>query len=41
MSDNPFSGKVINEETVIIETGKQLDNNNAHEMVEMIVSIQL
>ncbi len=41
MPDTPFCQEILNEETVIIKTGKQLDNNNAHEMVETIVSIQI
>jgi len=41
MPDTQFSQEILNKETVIIKTGKQLDNNNAHEMVETIVSIQI
>ena len=40
MPDTPFSQKILNEDTVIINAGKQLDNNNAHEMVETIAAAQ-
>lgn len=32
--------KVINDQTVMIDPGKVLDNNNAHEMVEVISKAQ-
>lgn len=40
MPDTPFSQKILNEDTLIIDAGKQLDNNNAHEMVETITTAQ-
>lgn len=40
MSNNEITRKTINDDTVIIETGKILDNNNAHEMVAMINELQ-
>ena len=35
-----ISHEVLNDESAIIKTGKELDNNNAHEMVEKITSLQ-
>ncbi len=40
MTDTPFSRKILNEDTIIINAGRQLDNNNAHEMVETITGAQ-
>ena len=41
MPETPFNQEILNKETVIIKTGKELDNNNAHVMVETIVSSQI
>ena len=41
MTNASFEHNILNDNSVVIHTGKQLDNNNAHEMVEKIVSIQL
>jgi len=32
--------RTINDETAIIKTGRELDNDNAHEMVETITDLQ-
>ncbi|MCP4704473.1 MAG: STAS domain-containing protein [candidate division Zixibacteria bacterium] len=40
MTDTAFAQNKYNENTVIIDVGKQLDNNNAHEMVEIISNAQ-
>lgn len=40
MIDIPFSHKILNENTIVIEPGQGLDNNNAHEMVEAISGAQ-
>ncbi len=40
MTDTPFTHKILNKDTIIIGAGKQLDNNNAHEMVETITDAQ-
>lgn len=36
MADSPFATKVVNDETIIIDAGHRLDNNNAHEMADVI-----
>ena len=41
MNDTTFIKNVLDDDTIVIETGNRLDNNNAHEMVETIVSIQI
>ncbi len=35
-----LSHQVINDEAALINTGRELDNNNAHEMVELITELQ-
>lgn len=40
MSENPFTKRVLEDNTVVIDTGRVLDNNNAHEMVMMITDCQ-
>ncbi len=35
-----ISHQKINDEAVMIKTGRELDNNNAHEMVEAITDLQ-
>jgi len=38
--DTTFATKKMSKLAIVIDTGKQLDNNNAHEMVEAITSAQ-
>ena len=40
MSENTFTRQVLQDNTVVIDTGRVLDNNNAHEMVTMISNCQ-
>lgn len=40
MEDSRFSQKAINDNTIVINLGKILDNNNAHEMVDFIMNLQ-
>jgi len=40
MDKSEFMKRVINDETIIIDSGKVLDNNNAHEMVDLISDVQ-
>ena len=40
MTDACFSSEILNDDTIIIDVGIQLDNNNAHEMVKTISAAQ-
>lgn len=40
MSINEISTKTLNDFTLVISPGTRLDNNNAHEMIEMINQAQ-
>jgi len=40
MSANELSFKIINDDTLLINSGRVIDNNNAHEMVDTISTAQ-
>lgn len=40
MAEKTINSKTVDEDTVVIDPGIQLDNSNAHEMVEVIASAQ-
>lgn len=40
MSDLAFTTRTLNDHCLVIEPGRTLDNTNAHEMVETIMSAQ-
>ncbi len=40
MSDHNMVQRVLTDDVLVIETGKTLDNNNAHEMVDLISNAQ-
>ncbi len=40
MVEKTINSKTIDEDTIVIDPGIQLDNSNAHEMVEIIASVQ-
>jgi anti-anti-sigma factor len=40
MDDIQLEQKKLNDETLVIKTGRALDNNNAHEMVDIISTAQ-
>jgi len=40
VSENTFTRRVLRDNTVVIDTGRVLDNNNAHEMVALISDCQ-
>ena len=40
MDDSQLEQKKLNDETLVVKTGQTLDNNNAHEMVDIISTAQ-